>query len=611
MARQPIAISAGQRVLLNKAQIQRKALLKDTTIRDFSGGWNVIDNDLNLSPRFAKRLQNFQRNPDGSLSVRPGTRLFADTSAYIDEILNMWYFNGVLVVCGRNGKLVKVDSVGNVGLIWDSEIAGKLPGSPDGWSVDLSIATAAEFDGELIVCNGVDKPLLVASNHLTSFLRDKADLTNANTPIGKYVTAHDNFLVITGIPGNEDRISISNSATSGTWFGDSGPNDGVNVDLGTKVPSGSSSIRGLGRFRDKLIVAFDEALLPGNLGVFNDDGDHIPTFLDAIEEHGSIGHRVIQSLGEDMLFADTVGVPSVRRALFTGEVQPERLSQLIDPEIQLSLSKLGTQDAIENRTWSLYDSQDYNYMLFIPNATGRAEQTETRCFVYKQITSLKVTAWFEWLGWNFTSSTKSSLKRVFHSQDTLIFLQGNERDPIYRDFEGDQDTFDDDTTFSDYTGWTPVADESDSGLPISFTWEQPWFDNDRRFNTKESRHINFDVAGKGEFTAKFFIDNIYNDVSDVGESFQDGTPFDDDLGWDVDVLDPALSMSFVGRDDLGSGAEGFGTGGFGGGRPTVDERLYAFTTKYKIGKFQIDGETMKELKIVSQTHSYLDGSIRR
>ena len=30
--------------------------MSDFTIRDFSGGWNAVDSDLNLSSKFSKRL---------------------------------------------------------------------------------------------------------------------------------------------------------------------------------------------------------------------------------------------------------------------------------------------------------------------------------------------------------------------------------------------------------------------------------------------------------------------------------------------------------------------------------------------------------------------------
>ena len=95
MRRQPI--KRGKTLSTAGVPIRRSNLLQDTTIRDFSGGWNVIDNDLNLSSKFAKVLSNMERKEDGSLAVRPGTRLFADTSDYLDDILGSWYFSNHII----------------------------------------------------------------------------------------------------------------------------------------------------------------------------------------------------------------------------------------------------------------------------------------------------------------------------------------------------------------------------------------------------------------------------------------------------------------------------------------------------------------------------------
>jgi len=54
------------------------AALKSTIVRDFSGGLNVVDDDLNLSATFQPVLDNIHRGVDNTLSVRWGTELFAD-----------------------------------------------------------------------------------------------------------------------------------------------------------------------------------------------------------------------------------------------------------------------------------------------------------------------------------------------------------------------------------------------------------------------------------------------------------------------------------------------------------------------------------------------------
>ena len=75
-------------LLLRGKTFPRPDVLKDVTIRDFSGGWNVIDNDLNLSSKFSKQLKKMQRGVDGANEVRPGTELFAETNEFLDGIIN-------------------------------------------------------------------------------------------------------------------------------------------------------------------------------------------------------------------------------------------------------------------------------------------------------------------------------------------------------------------------------------------------------------------------------------------------------------------------------------------------------------------------------------------
>ena len=593
-------------------KITRKNLLLDATIRDFSGGWNVIDNDLNLDTKFSKVLENMQRGIDGANAVRPGTELFAETEEHLDEIINCEYFSGHIVAVGRNGKIVRIDATGAVTLIWDDNFASSLAGNPDGWSITI-FCSFAEFNGDLIICNGVNKPLIVDSTVNVTYLQDLADLSNANTPIARFVVAHGRYLVMTGdlVSGNEDIVYISNTDTSGTWLGDSAPNDAVNVSLGSRVPSGSHAVKGLGRFRDQLIVLFENAVLPGTLGTFV-SSVHTPTFDDAIENLGGISHRIIQTVGEDMVFVDTLGASSVKRALFTGAVTSKRTSYLIDPELHEAIDDIGSVTALEDRVWSLWDGQANNYMLFIPNADEADNTTEYKCFVHKRNEALKIDSWHLWRNWNFRSGCISALKRVFMTEGTQVYVLGEEtHNQVYKDYQGAQEMWDDDTPWLDYTGWTPVVNIADSGIPIKFVWELPWSDHNQRFLTKNSRYINFDTEGDNKFLCEMYIDNIYEDRNDLGEDWQEDTlKFDDELGWDVQVLDPTLSMEFEGGSAPGFGNDQFGED-FGGGRPTRLESLYAWRAKYKLEKLRMSGDATKALKFVSISLAYLVGSIRR
>jgi len=591
-------------------KIERKNVLLDATIRDFSGGWNVIDNDLNLSTKYSKILRNMQRNEDGSNAVRHGTRLFSDTVDHLDAIIACSYYNGHIISVGKNGKLTKTGSDGVSYVIWDDEWAGNLSGAPDGWDTGLTFASMAEFNGKLIVCNGINKPLIIDSNIMCTYLNDPATGNQTNTPIARFVTTHGRYLVMAGNATNIDRLYIASTDTSGVWVGDGAPNDAVNLDLGSRVPSGSFEIKGINSFRDKLLVMFDEIIIVGTLGIFS-GSTHEPTFEDAIEEHGAISHRVAKSIGEDILFADTVGVTSVGRALFTGTVRPERYSQLIDPEIQNDINNITSTATLEDRTFAVYDAQRHDYMLFIPNHNDLTDTTQTRCFVFKKDKKLKVEAWYEFTNWNWQSGCRSALKRVFFTNGTQIFIYGNEQDKINKDREGAEEMWDDDTPWSDYTGWSPVADAADSGIAIPFVWELPWTDAGQRFLTKASRFINFDTIGDQQFTCSMFVDNIYKDKADVGEAWlEDDTVWDDDLGWDVEALDPLLSMTFAGGDSPGFGADEYGEN-YGGGRPTRLEKLYAWPARYKINKLRIEGDATDELRFVSISMAYNIGSPRR
>ncbi len=605
-------------------QVSRKALLLDATIRDFSGGWNVIDNDLNLDTKFSKVLENIQRGIDGSNSIRPGTELFAETNVYLDEIINCEYYNNHIIAVGGNGQIVKIDSIGTVTQIWSDDWADNLPGNPSGWSTTV-FASFAIFNGDLIICNGVNKPVIVNASLAAVYLNDLATGSNSNTPIARFVVAHGRYLVMAGslTDGEEDRLFISATDVSGTWLNDPAPNDALNVDLGSRVPSGSNVIKGLGRFRDKLMVMFENAVLPGTIGTFSDSifdsngalvtaGVHTPVFDDALENIGAISHRIIQTVSEDMLFGDSAGVSTIKRALITGTITSERVSQLIDPEYLTAVKNIDITAALEDRVWSLWDSNARNYMLFVPDSSIAANTTETRCFTYKKNKALKIEAWQDWRNWNFRSGCRSALKNIFLTEGTQVFLLGDEQDnKIFKDFEGDQEMWDDETPWSDYTGWTPIADANDSGIPIKFIWELPWSDHNERFLTKNSRYINFDTTGDNRFTAEMYTDNIFKDRTDLGEDWEEDTlKFDDSLGWDVDVLRPALSLEFEGGDAPGFGGDEFGED-FGGGRPTRLEKLYAFPAKFKIEKLRMFGDATKELKFISITLAYLLGSPRR
>src|SRR4051812_42294690 len=86
---------------------QFQQAVETTTIRSFDGGWNVVDSELNMESKYAVVLENMERSLDGTLSVRPGTRLFCEIPNAAD-ILNCVYFNGQVIVVQSDGVIWSV-----------------------------------------------------------------------------------------------------------------------------------------------------------------------------------------------------------------------------------------------------------------------------------------------------------------------------------------------------------------------------------------------------------------------------------------------------------------------------------------------------------------------
>lgn len=679
---------------------RRQQALKTTTLRDFSGGWNVIDNDLNLSDKFAKILTNMLQLSDGSIGVRPGSRLvrnlrytkattlelltdadgnyivdendervvgvyralefdgilgnnpfaFSNTSNVVrvthinhrmltgheitftgataahgvsssnlnttfvityvsddtydiqvatpasstgsgggnavqhvaendvvnDRIINATYYDDRIIAVSRDGSVIEVNSLGISRVIFNSQIANAQPDSPAGWGL-TDFVSFAVFNGELIICNGVDKPLIVNfTNHEFPclYLVDLATSSNANTPICRYVTAMAEHLVMAGDITSPGTVYISNRNTSGTWTGDAPPNNAVSVDVGTVAQSQNNIIRGIARFREVLLVSFDDVISFGKLGIYDTDDNHIPDFTDCVFQYGTVSHRSMINLGNDVFMNDVIGVPSVSRSQFVGDLRPNRVSQLIDPEIQRAILNL-TVGATSDRVFAVFDQREGRYMLFIPNASTYGATTETTGYIFTFIPSMKLNAWSKIEGWNWSCGLRSALGRIFFFQDAKLFVVSADEDPIYADFIGD--VLRDD------------VDNPDEGKAIEFVWEFPWADFDKRMLSKILRYLSFDARGAGEFTAKTFIDNIYRNPNTA-------------------ELNPTLTLTFSGGDGVGYGE---GDQPYGGEVQATDERLRAATTKFKIMKLRIEGTTRQPLSIVSISFAYQDGSIQR
>lgn len=587
--------------------------LQEVTSRDFRGGLNVADSELNLSSKYARVLSNMLTGIDGSNEVRQGVKLFASIEALSDYyIANMQYFFTYIIVVNQRGEIFAVDGTGAVTRIWDSIIAASRRAGLTIWSTAKHVSFE-EFNGKLVIMNGIDKPLELTTSLYVDYLADAATGSNINVPIGKVCAAFSNhFFIADGYT-----LHVSERNAAGTWEGDTGTQFVNSFDMRSYVTTGDTTIIGLWSFKNFLIVAFREVLVP--IQIVEDSTAtpklNINVAQDSIiDNYGAISPRVAQDIGDMNLSCDIVGVSSQSLSTFTKILSPDRPSRFVDPMLQPLINRL-SQETLFNHVFSVWDRRLSCYTLFIPNDENKYQQYVTG-FNYRYIDRLGIESWSTLDGWNWGSVARSSEGNIFYSRSNCfcIFLQGDSKtNPVHADFVGEQEMWDDNTPWDDQTGWTPVADVHDSGVPIKWTWEIPWSDLKHRALSKTLKYLIFDTEGDQQFTAKLFIDDQYK-TRDGGEVWDDGTLFTDNTGFNppvVEPLTPAITLNMIAKDAGGYGTDAYGTAPFGGGNNTALRTTTYAPARFTSMKLRLEGESTGPLKFIAITLLYMLGTIRR
>lgn len=601
----------------SKLKIKPARPPKEISIREFSGGLNAIDNDISLSTKYAKELQNLSRAPDKSLSLRYGTRFIDDIKDLVSngDVIDVHYFQGKLILVADTGEIAAIDIDGNRAVIWNTAIAALLPGAPSGWGTAFDQVTFVEFSQDLIIHNGVDKPLIIDSDVIVDYLQDPGSGSNTNVPIGKYGAAVSDYHCVAGIDDLENTIYVSSKGTSGVFPGDPPINDSISFDVGAKAGSGASGgIRGLSGYRNFLLAFFREVVVVMQLGTYNDAGDHTPVFLDTLPQVGVTGQRIIAPIENDILFADSIGVSSGKRNVFVQTVESTRVSALVAPIFQAAMGRL-TQEQLLKNVFAVYNKLDKQYIIH--------DSIYGKTFVYTFDATLKVSAWSEFVGWQWTCGCQSSLGQVFYVRDSRVYMYGNLAydEEFFADYIDDRignwansamyaagdvlrDTDLDSSwicliphaasvigTFVEDRADQPTFWEAYEGDAIDFLWEMPWVDAGQRQRIKKIGYISADTKGTAQFDFSIFVDFLHQD--------EDG----------VQIYDPAIVLPFVGGDIRGFG--GTPEQPFGGGRRSTDARLWQSPVKFKTAKFVISGSTRNRLRMIALTILYSQGSYQR
>lgn len=518
-------------------------------------------------------------------ATRPAVGDIVHISGLTTDInsIDVEYFNGFHVVA-------EVEVLSGSGPAFPTIIRYNIPVTPtadatstetpeisrslaDGWG-ECDIVTGATFNDRLILVNGNNKPVVIQFTTNTEpqiqYVADPATDSNANTPIGKYIVSGQDHTVMAGIQNRPNIVSISQTNTFTTWYGDANSN-AVEIDISRVVKTTQNGVTGITFHRDLLVITTESSVVFYRLNNFVDDL-HVPTKIDVVQGFGCIAGRSLKSIGDNLLGTDFVGVINLKETLLNDRFSSNRVSEPIAPTIVRAIANL-TGSQATNNVWSVHNKRDDAYMLFVPYGDD-----ETWAFNFVRKESRKIQGWSVLRGWNFTAGWLTTTDRVKFASGMKVYIYGTSGDDITADFI-------DDTT----------------GTPINFVWEMPWFDFDRRMHSKNTLYLKMDTRGIAEFTTQMFVDNIYyNNLL---------LEADDDLEDDLSLpLQPYLSMLMRGGDSPGYGNA---TQTYGAGRRTSDERLYAWAAKCVIVKMRFTGSTDEKLRFVSVSLGYQNGDIRR
>lgn len=560
---------------MRKIKLPSVDRLQSAVARDFRGGLNTFDSPLNLNSKYLIDVRNLYPDSNGKLSLRYGTSPFAvvdedyATTTALDTIIGMEYYAGALVIVGANGNIVSVDASGVVTLRWSTAIAALLPGTPAGWSASLTYASFTQFAGQLIICNGVDKPVTMNELYAVSYVQDPVSGTNTNTPRAKYCTTHDGHLVLAVTPTDTYTVYVSGQGVT-SFDPDAGTN-GANMDTSIYVDRGVPVITGLATYRDRLVVTYQEAILavqfilPTSAPVEFD-------VTDIVSGYGSVSHKAITVIGDDMLMMDTSGIISIKRTALGTDFIPEPASPLINTDVQVALARFSNTQLTEH-VFSVHDRIAHQILFFIPVIDTVTANTQNDIFVYCYDKSQKFRAWTRYADMPYRAACRTTEGRIFFGAGTDVRYYHNAYEPRYTDVGViGQQNWDDGDSWDDGTGW----EEGYTETAIAFSMDMPWADFKQPLNIKHSKYLSTFSEGNGTYTVDMFVDEF---------------------------PEPSLSMFFT--QDGGPHRAAYNH------RPPNNEQLYAWPQKFMRMRFRINGTASEAFSIIAVGILYLTGSVRR
>lgn len=346
-----------------------------TAIEGLHGVMVVTADTFKIATRF-----NATSTTSGTLTI---ASYVIDDHMMSGNIIHQQYFKQHMLLFDDIGEIVAMNDLnGTLTRIWDIKKADTL-------TVNLAPTRRCEmwssttFRSTVIACNGYDndKPLQIDEDFVVEFLVDKATLSNTNVPRADIVVGMQGYVMFFRTEFGDPFVEMSAKNTDGTFTREVTPVDACEVDLSMQTDTIEPIILGAGPFRDKLYVAFYDRGMVGSIGIYNNAGAHTPSFNDTITEHGTVSHRTVVPLGNDIFMADYAGVPSVSISQQSGVFVPTRLSELIAPEIQKHLASL-SENTLRVKSFAFFNKSDRMYMLFVPKCDEVAQSLDDDPFIF-------------------------------------------------------------------------------------------------------------------------------------------------------------------------------------------------------------------------------------
>jgi len=317
------------------------------------------------------------RTTGSTASVSTSFTYFRDDHTLAGNIIEAAFFQNYIICMDDCGEIARVHrDTGVKTNIWNLSTAYATAGNPRGWG-PCDQYSYDTWKQTMIVVNGRDndKPIEINNNRPSlgpvQYLVDPATSSNTYVYPADYVQTSDGYTLLHGAnnPNTPSTntptiVEISAEGTSGVFTGNPSPDDAVQVDLGRVTTTVDPVITGVGSIRSNVFVAFNDTAMLGTLGTY-DGTTHKPSFGDQIPQHGSLNHRVIKNVGNDLFMCDYAGVPAFALSAQSGVVIPSRLSQLIDPALNEHFARL-SEYTLRYRVWALINTRDRQYMLFVP-----------------------------------------------------------------------------------------------------------------------------------------------------------------------------------------------------------------------------------------------------